>query len=229
MINLQHLYLDEKDSSSKVIFQDQNSQIVGIKFKKKDIKNLSESKIEEISKLSKNCCIYFLYGDDSIYIGKSVNGIDRIKDHVTTKEFWRTGLMFVTDNTSWTSTTIDYLEHHFINLFKGLTELSLENLDTRTTTPNITLYYKATIQSAIKKVEFYLNCHNINTQKIEKTVYDKIYKNKEGTASLSYDGEKFILIKGSQLMYPLKHYEKVDNKLYKRLENDFKNYSEKIL
>jgi hypothetical protein len=220
MINLQHLYLDENDASSKVIFQDQNSQIVGIKFKKNDLNFLEKYDI------TKNCCIYFLCDEESIYIGKSVNGIDRIKTHVNSKDFWSFGLMFVTDNKSWTSTTIDYLEHHFINTFKNLPELSLENIEHRNNIPNITIYDKATIESAILKVEFYLNCHNINTKKTETKKYNKIYYNAKKNASLTYDAGKFILLKGSQLVLPLETTKESDLNVYNRLVKDMQNYLE---
>lgn len=220
MINLQFLYLDENDSGSKVLFQDQNSQIVGIKFKKKDIGHFEKFPIV------KNSCIYFLLSSEGIYIGKSMKGIDRVKNHVATKLFWDYGLMFVTDNKSWTSTTIDYLEYYFINTFKSLPDLSLENKDPRSFEPNITMFDEAHIFSAIDKIEFYLNCHNINTKKVLHKPQGEYFYNKDETATLMYDGEFFFLLTGSKLNYPTDACKNMQDNmaLFNRLTQDIKNY-----
>lgn len=225
MVNLQYLYMDKKNPTSKYIFQDKNSQVLGIKFQKKHTTYFDNKSEFEFTK---NSCIYFLYNDEEIYIGKSVNGIDRIKEHKVNKKFWNDCLMIVTDNKTWTSTIIDYLEYHFINKFKINTNLSLSNKDLRVVEPNITLYDKVSIDSAIETVEFYLATQviNVNIDKVLTTSDYKIYENKTKTAKIIYDEENFILLKGSQLKFPTHKMKDSDNSLYERLSNDFKNFIE---
>lgn len=225
MINLQYLYLNECDPSSQVMFQDQNSQIVGVKFKRNDLNELSKNEV--LQDINTNNSIYFLISEDEMYIGKSVNGFQRIKNHKSGKLFWDYGLIFTADNSSWTSTTIDYLEYHFINKFKQLATYTLVNVDERNKEPNLTKYDKASINSAIDKVDFYLNCHGINTDNKIEVVdsKDKKYSNKEGTASIVFKNDKFVLLKGTKLSRPNENAKKYSdngsfyNRYFKQIEN----------
>jgi hypothetical protein len=201
MINIQYLYLDEENPENAKIFQDSNSQIVGLQFKKSQTNKIvnDEYKLKYIE----NNCIYFLVNSEEIYIGKSANGVQRINNHVSGKKFWNYAIMFITDNNSWTSTTVDYLEFHYINQFQKLVDYTLENTADRKTSPNITKYDRANIDQIIKKIDFYLNINGINTEnKINNNHKTKLYFSKDGNSSIYYDNGFFYLKADSKVKKP---------------------------
>ena len=60
----------------------------------------------------------------SVYVGQSINGIERIRNHKSNKGFWSECILFTTNNNNFTKSTIDYLEYKFIETEKkGLFEI----------------------------------------------------------------------------------------------------------
>ncbi len=220
MINIQYLYPDEENPENLVIFQDANSQIIGLKFKRNRVDIISK-RFEKFD-FVQNSCIYFLMEGETVYIGKSTQGVKRINNHVYSKSFWEYALMFVTDNNTWTSTIVDYLEYHYINQFKKLADYTLENIEPRNNIPNITIYDKANLEQTINKIDFYLNISGINISKkhthTENLTLSKYYS-KDKKSSIVYNDGYFYLQEGSQLTKPKESVKKYSDSgaLYDRL------------
>ncbi len=199
-----YYYPNYEKASSLRVFQDLTSQIRGFYFTRSNIKAISQE--EFVS----HYAVYFLFEDNSeepkVYIGQSENGIHRIKDHVANKLFWNYCIMFVTDNNQFDKTCIDYLEWHFINLFKG-SNYVLINSQERSKEPNIdAVFTKPTILNYAAQIEFLLEANGINLREIGimPTKELKIYEAGKGiNAKLYiYDG-MFFLKKGSVIKKPI--------------------------
>lgn len=161
------IYFPEaKNASNLRIIQDPTSQIRGFFFTKSQF-----SKIEKMDHAN-NSGIYFLFSEldePSVYIGQSVNGIYRIKTHIREKEFWKYGILFVTDNNSFDRLSIDFLEHHFIQEFSK-TEYILENRDLRSTKPIMSIFQEATLNSFANHLEFLLEALGISLQTTNESI-----------------------------------------------------------
>lgn len=201
---IMYMFPDASKSGMLKVFQDQTSQIRGFYFSKSNIKN-----VEELDYVN-NYAVYFLFENNSdnpqVYIGQSENGISRIKNHVSGKNFWNFCIMFVTDNNQFDKTCIDYLEWYFINLFKG-TIYNLDNSQERIKEPNIdTSFTKPTIVNYAKQIEFMLEANGINLNYnniVEDFSNVKIFEAGKGIEAKLYifDGD-FILKSGSIIKRP---------------------------
>ncbi|WDV46791.1 GIY-YIG nuclease family protein [Clostridiaceae bacterium M8S5] len=219
-----YLYPDEYKASNLKMFQDTTSQIRGYYFTKDNINEVFSFMY------SKNYAVYFLF-DDSVedeslvYIGQSVNGIERISEHVKAKSFWSYCIMFVTDNNSFDKLTIDYLEYEFINKFKK-SSYSLRNKDLRERRPNISVFDEARLNSFIHQIEFLLRAEgiNIDTRK-EKTNETKYYyPSKTYNAKLFVKDGRFVLEKGSNIKRPNETSKEWKDNFYGRYNNTIDRY-----
>jgi hypothetical protein len=197
-----YLYPNEYEASNLKMFQDTTSQIRGYYFTKDNTKA-----IEDFPS-SKNYAVYFLFDDSLedeslVYIGQSVNGIDRINEHTRTKKFWSYCIMFVTDNNSFDKLTIDYLEYKFIEKFKK-SSFSLINKDMREKKPNISVFDEARLHSFIDQIEFLLKAEgiNIDVKKDDSIDIKYYYPSKTFNAKLFVQDGRFILEKGSLIRRP---------------------------
>lgn len=198
-----YLYpLKEKAAFLKV-YQERTSQITAFYFTKDYIN------VVKVQKYSDNYSVYFLFDDSDgeqskVYVGQSVNGINRISEHSKTKSFWSYAIMFVTDNSSFDKLSIDYLEYHFINKIKYSNQYTLENSDLRTKEPNVSLYNLPNLRSFIEQIEFLLSCEgivlDIENKKREHPKY--YFPSTKYKAKLYVKDGKFILSKGSELRRP---------------------------
>lgn len=198
---ISYYFPNYKQASSLKIFQDLTSQIRGYYFSKSNIKSLREDEFVN------NYAVYFLFedngGNSSVYIGQSENGLSRIKNHVTNKEFWNYCIMFVTDNNQFDKTCIDYLEWYFINLFKG-SKYTLTNTQERNKEPNIdNVFTKPTITNYASQIEFLLEANGIELiSDVDEVQISKLklYSASKGLDAhiYIYDG-KFYLKNGSTI------------------------------
>ena len=78
-------------------------------------------------------CVYFLFGEDiesgqeSVYIGEAENGFDRIKTHVTGKDFWSEVILFSNKDNNLTKGHIKYLESRLIDIAKSAERYNMVN------------------------------------------------------------------------------------------------------
>lgn len=199
-----YLYPIAEKASSLKMYQDRTNQIKAFYFTKDNIK--------EVSKLpsSENYAVYFLFNNSEIderriYIGQSMNGINRINEHVKGKEFWSYCIMFVTDNNSFDKLTIDYLEYEFINRFKK-SSFILSNKDMRNVEPILSIYDRPKLESFIEHITFMLNAEGVTIEEIKvddtSSDFKYYYPSKTYKAKLFVRDGKFVLSEGSVLKRP---------------------------
>ncbi len=193
---------DVSHASNLRVFQDQTSQIRGFYFTKSQVATVE--KLEYAS----NHAVYFLIAgaeEPSIYIGQSVNGIERIKSHLREKEFWQYCLMFVTDNNSFDKLSIDYLEYYFIREFSK-THYSLENKEIRTIEPNVNMFNKSTLLMFASHIEFLLEASGVSLKKeegcIDKSTLTYYVAPSPYDAKIFIRDGKFVLAEGSVIRKP---------------------------
>ena len=216
----------DKPGNLKVI-QDPVSQIVAYSFTR------DELAFVEKEKHSKNSCVYFLIdysGDnDSIYVGQSSNGVERIKSHQKHKAFWTRCILFTTDNNSFNRNYIDYLEYFFIRKFIDNSEFIISNTDKRVNEPTVSLNVKTIAHQFAEQIEFLLASEGLNINPISvKETIDKVYEAQSTfDARIFFDGQKFILLSGSEVNRPketTKNWK--DGKHYKRFNQLIDQYIE---
>lgn len=194
-----YLY-DKSNPDGLAVFQDITKQIRGFSFKQSQFNNIRKQKHAD------NAGIYFLFGEDEdikkVYIGQSINGVSRIEKHIREKLWWQRCLLFITDNASFSKTTIDYLEYHFIRFFDK-SDYVLINKDLRTNKPNINDFEEPALLEIASQIEFLLACQGIYKQ--EYKIQNKVRKYKaraDYPANLYIKDGKFIVTQGSKIKVP---------------------------
>jgi hypothetical protein len=191
----------DKPGDLKVI-QDPVSQIVAYSFTR------DELSFVEKEKHAKNSCVYFLIDysseNESVYVGQSSNGVDRIKSHQKNKEFWTRCILFTTDNNSFNRNYIDYLEYYFIHKLIDNSEFIITNADKRSHEPSISLNVKTIAHQFAEQIEFLLASEGLYiSRSIKINSNDLIFKSKAPyNAKLYFEGQKFILLAGSEANRP---------------------------
>lgn len=196
-----YLYPDEMNASNLKMYQDRTNQIKAFYFTRESYKQVYELPC------SLNYAIYFLFNNSEdenlVYIGQSVNGIQRIENHIRGKEFWTFGILFVTDNNSFDKLSIDYLEYEFIQRFKKSSYV-LTNKDLRLNKPNISVYDLPNLEAFIAQIEFLLSAEGIDISEQadnhESTKY--YYPSPKYDARLFIKDGKFVLSVGSEVKRP---------------------------
>lgn len=222
-----YLFPNVDKASSLKVFQDRTTQITGIYFTRDNIKD-----VESLPN-NKNYAIYFLFNnseeeDDRVYIGQSINGVGRIKDHVANKEFWTYCIMFVTDNNSFDKLTIDYLEYEFINRFKK-SSFVLTNKDERNNSPNCSIYDKPTFDSFIVQIEFLLSTAGIVVSETQLPVGQLKYYNptsKRYRGKIYVQDGKFVLCKNSIIIRPAESTKDYKSNFYSNHNKQIDDYIE---
>lgn len=196
-----YLYPDEKNAANLKMYQDRTNQIKAFYFTRESYKQVYELPC------SRNYAIYFLFNDSEeenfVYVGQSINGIQRIEEHVRYKDFWSFGLLFVTDNNCFDKLSIDYLEHEFIHRFMKSSYV-LTNKDLRLNKPNISVYDLPNLEAFTTQIEFLLSAEGIDIDeeedKDESIKY--YYPPTKHNAKIYVKDGKFILSAGSQVKRP---------------------------
>lgn len=196
-----YLYPDERNAANLKMYQDRTNQIKAFYFTRESYKQVYELPC------SLNYAIYFLFNDSEdenlVYVGQSINGIQRIEDHVRGKDFWSYGILLVTDNNSFDKLSIDYLEYEFIQRFKKSSYV-LTNRDVRPNKPNISVYDLPNLEAFITQIEFLLSAEGIDIdEQVDKNESIKYYypPTKHNAKLFVKDG-KFILAAGSEVKRP---------------------------
>ncbi len=196
-----YLYPDEKNAANLKMYQDRTNQIKAFYFTRESYKQVYELSC------SLNYAIYFLFNDSEdenlVYVGQSVNGIQRIEDHIRQKEFWTYGILFVTDNNSFDKLSIDYLGYEFLQRFKK-SSYSLTNKDLRLNEPNISIYDLPNLEAFITQIEFLLSAEgiDIDEQEDKNELMKYYYPSAKHNAKLFVKDGKFILAAGSEVKRP---------------------------
>ena len=86
--------------------------------------------------------VYFLLGEDPkdskpmTYIGEAENVFDRLKNHVSTKDFWEKVVFFTSKDQNLTKSHVKYLEARLVELAQEANRMSLGN-QTQPSTPTL--------------------------------------------------------------------------------------------
>lgn len=184
--------------------------------------------------------VYFLFDDDSVYIGKTTNFKNRLRLHLSQKDFWNYGILITTENNSFNQTDIDYLEYKFLNEFKD-TDYSLNNSQLRPTQPNISQSDFVVLEDHFNEAKFLLEVEGLiieNKKRNESKDQEPIFSygifepnSRSYTAQLEVikTGEKreFIAKEGSIIRNPKEQTKNYFNKQYNRSQNFIIKYRDK--
>lgn len=216
------------------------NSIISFTFYRMDLKTILNSpSIKLFNKDSYG--VYFLINEqnNSIYIGKTRNIENRMKNHDSNKNFDR---IIILTKSSWTTTIIDYLEWWFINFFiNNQTEFRLENKKEESE-PNYNHHDKKIIESTLENSFWLLlneginilpnmeNDNNLRSNLLtDNSFYDKnnevYYKNiKAFYYPNNKSNQKILLLKGTKIIwnnFDLKDFSKTTIHNIKRYNNFF--------
>lgn len=202
-----YLYPQDQNAANLKVFQDRTNQIKAFYFTRDYIKE-----VEQLES-GTNYAVYFLFDKTEdeewtkVYVGQSKNGAYRMQNHNNDKLFWSYCLMFVTDNNSFDTLTIDYLEYYFINKLSNSGKYILENKVMRNKEPNVSIYDKPTVHSYIRQIEFLLKAEGINIEEDKVDHSTKYYFSKNrrlrNDAKIFVKDGNFILTEGSLITRPI--------------------------
>lgn len=196
-----YLYPDISNAANLKMYQDRTNQIKAFYFTRESYKQIYDLPC------SLNYALYFLFNDSEdenlVYVGQSVNGIQRIDEHVRGKDFWSYAILFVTDNNSFDKLSIDYMEYEFIQKFRKSSYV-LTNKDLRLNRPNVSVYDIPNLESFINQIEFLLSAEGIDIdEQVISTEQIKYYfPSAKHNAKLFIKDGKFILSAGSEIKRP---------------------------
>lgn len=200
--SITYLYPEANNAANLKMYQDRTNQIKAFFFTRESYK-----KVYKLPS-SNNYAIYFLFNDSEdenlVYIGQSINGIQRIEEHVKGKDFWSYAILFVTDNNSFDKLSIDYLEYDFIQQFKASSYV-LTNKDLRPNKPNISVYDLPNLQTFIEQIAFLLSAEGVDIDEVKESS-SKVkyyYPPKKHNAKIFVQDGKFVLAAGSEIKRPL--------------------------
>lgn len=148
--------------------------------------------------------IYYLINesDDNeivqIYIGQTRNGIIRLDDHNRSKNFWNKAIMFLAESKTFTLDMISGLEKFAILKARKSKRYKVEN--------NIIPKYEideydlASVKEIYDEIQFIMATQGYKMEDIKTTKTDILHTTQNGIIAFGvYDGEKFEVIKGSQV------------------------------
>ena len=180
---IRYTFPDEHAPTELKIIQEAASSIKGFYF--------SAGRLTAVSKEEGTgyYAVYFLFDSPAlgqrprVYIGQSRNGITRISQHKTKKDFWTHCLMFISENNSFDANAIDFMEHHFIHRFKDADCYELENCELRDKAPNVSSFDKVAYTKYIAEIEFLLRAEGVPlpTQSQAKPRKAKLPANKDAS------------------------------------------------
>lgn len=218
-----YLYPEHINASSLKVFQDRTNQIKAFYFTRDYIK-----KVENLES-GTNYAVYFLFDvtDEGemtkVYVGQSKNGAYRMQSHDNNKMFWSFCIMFVTDNNSFDTMIIDYMEYYFIRKLETSGRYLLENKAMRKIEPIISIYDKPTVEAYIKQIEFLLKAEGISLEEQKSTHFTKFYfpKSNKHKAKIFVKDGNFILSEGSIISVPIESSKNWadEGKFYERYNN----------
>lgn len=148
--------------------------------------------------------IYYLINesDDNeivqIYIGQTRNGIIRLNDHNRSKNFWNKAIIFLAESKTFTLDMISGLEKFAILKARKSKRYKVEN--------NIIPKYEideydlASVKEIYDEIQFIMATQGYKMEDIKTTKTDILHTTQNGIIAFGvYDGEKFEVIKGSQV------------------------------
>lgn len=198
--NLSYYFPDSDSVSGLKVFKEAGSSLTGFYFTKDNIHRVLQ--LEH----SKNYAIYFLFNDSddqTVYIGQSTTGVDRIKNHIKNKDFWSYCILIVSDNNSFDHSTINFLEYFFIEEFKK-TYFTLDNVQSKPD-PVINNFAKVTYNNYAQQIKFLLEANGVKflDKRVKISNVNKFKAKKNREAELYISEGVFMLASGSKISRPI--------------------------
>lgn len=198
--SLSFLFPDENSVSGLKIFKEAGSSLTGFYFTKENFNRVREQAF------SKNYAVYFLFNDSedqTVYIGQSTNGVERIKQHIKSKDFWTYCILIVSDNNGFDHSVINYMEYYFIEEFKN-TYYTLNNVLSKPV-PMIGTFQEVTYKNYASQIKFLLEANGIYfaSKKIKATNKLSFIAAKGREAELFIHDGVFFLSTGSLIRKPI--------------------------
>ncbi len=142
--------------------------------------------------------VYYLFGNNSIYIGQTRNGINRLDDHNRQKDFWNIAILFLSDSKTFSLDMISGLEEYAIS--KAAENKNIKLINTVNPKYKIDEFDYPSIIEIYDKISFIISTQNfapLNNKDNSITYYHNVRKTAD--SFLSYENKKFIVKKGSKL------------------------------
>ncbi len=161
--------------------------------------------IEELQ----TAALYILLGENEnrekkAYIGQTTNASNRLGDHASKKDFWECAFVIVAkDGKSFSSTTIQYLEH--LAITKVNYDYSLSENNTIPKSPKLSTHEQSDIENYFSDIEFLVEHAGCNifktiTPQTNEKKYELLYLTVGARdAKGYYDENGFTVLKGSKL------------------------------
>lgn len=150
--------------------------------------------------------IYYLINENDdnkiaqIYIGQTRNGVDRLDDHNRQKDFWNKAIMFLAESKTFTLDMISGLEKFAILKAQESKRYKVEN----TVVPKYEIdeYDFVSVEEIYEEIQFIMATlgYKMDDAKQGRNRSDILHTTRNGiTAFGVYDGEKFVVLEGSEI------------------------------
>lgn len=194
---------------------------------------LSEAK--KISGINRPGIYYLISENDDnkiaeIYIGQTQNGVARLDDHNRSKDFWNKAIMFLADSKTFSLDMISGLEAYAIGKAHEAKRYKVEN----TVNPRYEIdeYDMPLIEEAYEEIQFIMATqgYKMDNSKASLNESNILHTTRNGIAAFGvYDGEKFEVLKGSQIDIDRKcHSASIERQRKTAIENGDIAYSDGI-
>ena len=155
-------------------------------------------KLEELGTPS----LYFLFGENIVYVGQTDNFRQRVVDHNSKKNFWNEALVFVRGDGQLNGADTDYLEYLAIGKVGESSSYSLEENRQTPKEPHLPRHQRDSVIEFFEDVKIlaaFLG-HPYLLEKSESKTKDFFYcKNKKGADAKGIYEKNFLVLKGSKV------------------------------
>lgn len=150
--------------------------------------------------------IYYLIheSDDNkiaqIYVGQTRNGVGRLDDHNRSKDFWNKAIMFLADSKTFTLDMISGLEKFAIQKAMESKRYTVEN----SVVPKYEIdeYDLASVEEIYEEIQFIMATQGYKMDNASASMNESevLHTTRNGIKAFGvYDGEKFVVLEGSQV------------------------------
>lgn len=102
-------------------------------------------------------CIYVLANEgDKVYIGQSRSFSDRVKDHLTKKDWWTKAFVFVSDAGRYDSASVEYLEYLAIKEVQEVNRYDWSENKQLPKNPTLRSYERPKMNEVFQEIKFFL-------------------------------------------------------------------------
>lgn len=183
-----------------------NADCVMMKVSREYCANNSLSRLGEF----KEPCLYFLVDDfNRIYIGQARQFSERVKDHLSKKDWWTKAYVFVSDAGRYDTACVEYLEYLAVREAQELQRYDCSENKQTPSNPTLRSYERPKMEKDFQEIKFFLTYERCfafekpeSPQEAEdtKTIFSMIYK---GCLSQGYiedwNSRRFCLMKGAEI------------------------------